>query len=715
MAVRRVILQIGSAELGGNRPASEIVASGGSLATQTDFLIWDGSNWSALQPGVNSNPAIGNDRWGPEIVYRQQMGDIVGPLYLIKYCVTSTMVPIAGTNSWNPLLTGQTWSDLITYVTAAAAAANAGGDTIRIDGIVISICATEMLQQFGYESYGPMLRTLIAKLRAVLPTINYCSLGSFRDDGGATPVVLVEPHYKWNVSVVDTLTRGGITMRRLALQSLEAEGSRIRVMRTHHLTHDGGYVHFDGASLVALGEAIPGMLQAPSAATAGATSARTILLVGDSIMDGTGANAGLPPQQVAALTGCSIWVPERGVFETLQAGVNNQTSVPTFFATHGPEMTLAEKHRAESGTVWIIKAACLGAFATRHYEPFLFGVGPAFDLSVNDWAAASKGKLFDLYIRGHLRSAVDAMRRANLEPAFGPVYISLGSNDCLFGSIAYPAEIRNTLEGLRDAILSEMEALGLNVSEVKFVFSNPTSTLADVPGSVGTDVATVRSQVQEMVANDDTLRLVDLSQFETTDSIHHDATRTAQYAAALFAEWENQIDASQAQPLFVPTALELRKGLRLSQVPDSNDAWTLIQNAISETRVLFFRRLGREKIESLQSFASVKTPTTDAEILRKLAESIEIKAVRLSLMRTMPTMFLDGASQLQTWNEEAAFRASNDKVLREEIRRLEAEVLGQIEELSELSIEGSGSLAPGNLIAPDNTIAPGDTIFIRTI
>lgn len=713
MAVRRTILQIGSSELGGNRPASEIVSSGGSTATQTTFAIWNGSAWADLQPGVNSNPAIGDDRWGPEIMYRGAMATPAEKLYLIKYCVTSTMTPIASADSWSPALTGQAWSDLIAWVTAAAAAANVAGDTIRIDGIVLSICASEMVQAMGARTYANAMLDLIIRLRAALVSIPHCAVGTFRDDAGVTPAVIIEPHYKW--TSIDDAVIGGIAVRRCGLQGLDSQEHRIRVYRTHHLTHDGGGVHFSGASLVTMGQEIPSYFQAPAAVSLdGLPTARVVVMIGDSIIEGSSANSALPPQQVGAMSGCYIWSPKRGAFETLQAGTNNQISVPAILNAHGPEMTLAELHRGAEGEVRIVKASAWGTFATRYYEPTLPGLAPTFDPYVNDWAPASRNDLFDLHIRGHLRSALAQIIRDGKRPVAGPVYICLGNNDVLLGYRAFPAEAADTLRTLCNAVKNEMFLAGAKIDEIKFVLSMPSTGLADAETVSGDDLATVRSGIQELADSDSRVMTVDLTEFPTSDGLHPSAVGTAQYARAMYAAWASGIDASTVQPLFVPSMTELRKGLRLSQVPDSNDAVTMIENAVAEVRVQFYRSLGSAKIATIQGYASVKTPVQDNELIRKMAETAETKAVRLALMRTLPTMFLDGASQLQTWNEEAAFRAANDKVLRDEIKRLESEVASLLDELNALQLT-AGTGSPGALVAPDNTIAPGDTIFFRSI
>lgn len=730
MGVRRVLLEIGSLELAGNRPSSEIVGAGGSTAAQTTMGIWTGAAWADLTPGINTNPNVGDDRWGPEIMFRQAMLPEFPSekLWLVKYCVASSLFPLQGVSSWSPSLTGGAYSGFITWLTAAAAAAFSAGDTLRIDGIVLSISATEMLQTAGARAYGEMLYELIATLRAVIPTISHCAVGSFRDDGGKTPVVLVEPHYEWTGSS-DNL-RGAVATRRLAIQRLENEVfDRISVYRTHHLDDDGGGVHFSAESLVIAGQELPRLLFAPQTATELATAdsgndeAFLAVLIGDSIMDGSGANASLPSQQTGAMSGCLVWAPERGQFETLQAGVNNQTSIPTVFGLHGPEMTLAELLRGENSQIWMVKGACLGSYATRHHASFLFGVAPTFDVRVTDWHPASRQEYFDLYIRGSLRSAIDSIRRDGKKPKLGPVFISLGTNDIVSANASYPGisireishpdEIGIALEQLAVAITEEVTNLGVDITAMRIVFTIPATDLSDVEGAVDSDVQQGRDSIFAMLARRSDYKGADLTGVSKTDDIHPDAAGNRTYARRLYDAWASE-DTSRTQPVFVPTTAQLRSALRLSAVPDTNDAVAIIENAMMETRVELYQTLGETAVDSLRSYASTRTPSTTAELLRKMAETTEVKMVRLRLMRILPMMFLDGSSPVQTWQEEAAAREANDRLIREEIRRLENEVQSNLRRLTSLDFTSPSTL-PSSVIYPDDTIAPGDTIFVRTI
>lgn len=730
MAVRRVILQIGSLELAGNRASSEIAGAGGSTATQTLMGIWTGAAWADLTPGVNSNPNVGDDKWGPEIGYREALLPEypTEKLYLIKYCVASTLFPISGTNSWSPHLTGQTYSAFITWLTAAAAAANGAGDSLSIDTIVIGISASEMVQTAGTRSYGEMLYALINTLRAVIPTIPYCTVGTLRNDGGKTPVVLVEPHYEWTGST-DAL-RGGVTTRRLALQRLEREVfDRTRVYRTHDLDDDGGGVHYDANSLVIMGEEIPRLFFAPPTAAElaeadeGNTESMIALLLGDSIADGAGANASLPPQQVGAMSGCNIWVPERGQFETLQAGVNNQTSVSPAFNLHGPEMGLAELMRGEQGQIWLVKGACLGSYATRHHATFLFAVAPCFDLRVTDWHPASTQEFFDLYVRGHFVSAVDALRRSSRKPVLGPVFISLGSNDLVNPNVSYPGvdlrdishpdELGLALEELALAILEEATKLGVDTTQAKIVFSLPSTTLEEVDGAVAADIARGRESIFAMLDRNAEFKAADLTGLTLSDDIHPDAAGNVVYAKRLYAAWASS-DTSRSQPLFVPSLAEMQKLLRLSAVSSTSDAQAMIENAIVDARVEFFQVLGSTAVTTLRAYPSTKTPETTAELLRKQAEVAEAKMVRVRLMRSMPTIFMDGSAPTQTWNDEAAFRDMGDKTLAAEIRRLEDEIDAALNSLKSQDLSAA-SVVAGATIEPDDSIDPGDTIFVRTI
>ena len=111
-------------------------------------------------------------------------------------------------------------------------------------------------------------------------------------------------------------------------------------------------------------------------------------------------------------------------------------------------------------------------------------------------------------------------------------------------------------------------------------------------------------------------------------------------------------------PLFVTDLAELKRRLRLSGLPDATeDAPTMLANAILAVRVHFNRRLGTARVQQLLGFPQTETPSTEPELLRTLAETVEVDWVRLELMCRLPWLWSDSSGEAQkAWNEEAPFR-----------------------------------------------------------
>lgn len=166
-------------------------------------------------------------------------------------------------------------------------------------------------------------------------------------------------------------------------------------------------------------------------------------------------------------------------------------------------------------------------------------------------------------------------------------------------------------------------------------------------------------------------------------------------------------------PLFVENETTLRSLMRLSGVPSSSDADAMISNAIMEVRGGFIRRLGLPRITVLVAMAFSDTPVNENESLRLIANITETKWVKSILMRTLTTMFLDGAGgALQDFQNEAPFRSTGPFERDREIKRLQ----GEIEENLQL-LEKSETLVSeteGHITLIESTETPplpGGTAF----
>lgn len=138
-------------------------------------------------------------------------------------------------------------------------------------------------------------------------------------------------------------------------------------------------------------------------------------------------------------------------------------------------------------------------------------------------------------------------------------------------------------------------------------------------------------------------------------------------------------------PLFVQDLDTLKKLVRLSGVPASReDTLAILDEAILNARLEFYRRLGRQRVTNLVGMAFVSNPTTEDEVVRALANVVETDLVYVQLLRKLPNLFQDASGDAQRrWNEEAPFRERGGTPLQKEIQTR----LDKIEENMELLAE----------------------------
>lgn len=120
----------------------------------------------------------------------------------------------------------------------------------------------------------------------------------------------------------------------------------------------------------------------------------------------------------------------------------------------------------------------------------------------------------------------------------------------------------------------------------------------------------------------------------------------------------------------------LKRELRLSGVPDDVDADALINQALREVRVGFYRRLGASLISTYSSGQLPSDPSSDLDYKKYLAELTEIRWVKLMLLYKLPILFEDASAQEgEAWNTEGTFRKDS---LRER-ERLRLQLQSQVE------------------------------------
>lgn len=166
-------------------------------------------------------------------------------------------------------------------------------------------------------------------------------------------------------------------------------------------------------------------------------------------------------------------------------------------------------------------------------------------------------------------------------------------------------------------------------------------------------------------------------------------------------------------PVFVADLATLKTRLRLSGVPlAATDTLGIIDDAVLRARMRFYRRLGAKRVADIVSLTYQEDPTTDDQILRALANSVEVNIVRFELMQTLPTTFMDASGDAnKKWNEEALFRERGPTERQKELTRLENQIEEDMQMLAleeELAAESGIQTYDGsNTIDPPS---PGDSI-----
>lgn len=169
-------------------------------------------------------------------------------------------------------------------------------------------------------------------------------------------------------------------------------------------------------------------------------------------------------------------------------------------------------------------------------------------------------------------------------------------------------------------------------------------------------------------------------------------------------------------PLFVADLDTLKAKVRLAELPSASAANAILDEVILVSRLDFYRRLGKERVDYLLAITFNENPTTEDEVLRALANAVEVKLVRCHLLRRLPTTFMDASGEVnKVWNEEAPVRELGVLEAEREIERCESEIEADMQLL-----EGDSTIGDdcSHVQAYDGTPnfcppRPGDTIRPR--
>lgn len=137
-----------------------------------------------------------------------------------------------------------------------------------------------------------------------------------------------------------------------------------------------------------------------------------------------------------------------------------------------------------------------------------------------------------------------------------------------------------------------------------------------------------------------------------------------------------------ANPVFIASTTTLKAQLRLTGAAQP-DALAMIDTGIMQARIYLYRVLGAARVTAIQAYGFNENATTDNEISRLKANNAELALVRMNLLRTMPTLFMDASGvKREAWNEEGFARRSNQREVQDEIDRLQLDIDTWLTELA---------------------------------
>jgi len=159
------------------------------------------------------------------------------------------------------------------------------------------------------------------------------------------------------------------------------------------------------------------------------------------------------------------------------------------------------------------------------------------------------------------------------------------------------------------------------------------------------------------------------------------------------------------QPVFHDSIEDLKKRLRLNDVPASKNIIAIMEEALLNARAFFFRRLGSNRVSEIKAIGAMKdAPTTDNEFLRLIAGLCELKYIKWYLAIHCKVLVQDaGDAAQQTWNEEGILRESSPFELNSFIKKLSDQIEDDIDYLRGDETPGQENLLRATDLGPDVT------------
>lgn len=132
-----------------------------------------------------------------------------------------------------------------------------------------------------------------------------------------------------------------------------------------------------------------------------------------------------------------------------------------------------------------------------------------------------------------------------------------------------------------------------------------------------------------------------------------------------------------SNPLFLADVDAMKQELKLRGIPASgDDALVVLEDCLLQARLAFYRRLGATRVGQLVAFATNYTnPTTNDELLRALAKTVEVKLTWCALADRLPQLWMDDSGGAwQQYNEQGTFRKMSFREREEQCARFRAEI-----------------------------------------
>jgi hypothetical protein len=128
-------------------------------------------------------------------------------------------------------------------------------------------------------------------------------------------------------------------------------------------------------------------------------------------------------------------------------------------------------------------------------------------------------------------------------------------------------------------------------------------------------------------------------------------------------------------PVFNVDLAAVKGQLRLSGVVEGSDAHAMLEAAVLQVRTGFYSRLGNSRMTFLIGLVPVQSPTSDDEILRRIADLCETLWIRMILLDKLPAVFMDNSGgDLEFINQEGTFRSITPERLDRERERMALQI-----------------------------------------